>query len=82
MPTAKQTFFCTGFFLSSITVLFLGDVTNRLKLSGDFSDPITLTWFTFLCGGYHFGPYGSGRRGKLGEVQNLRKQDCSPAAAG
>jgi drug/metabolite transporter (DMT)-like permease len=79
MPTAKQTFLY-GLFFSSITVLFWGMLPIALKLSGDFSDPITLTWLRFSVAGIILGLW-QWQRGKLGEFKNLRKQDWLRLAA-
>jgi drug/metabolite transporter (DMT)-like permease len=72
MPTAKQ-IFLYGLFFSSITVLFWGTLPIALKLSGDFSDPITLTWLRFSVAGIILGLW-QWRRGKLGEFKTLSKK--------
>jgi len=73
MPTAKQTFLY-GLFFSSVTVLFWGMLPIALKLSGSFSDPITLTWLRFSVAGIILGLW-QWQRGKLGEFKSLSKND-------
>ncbi|WP_421846443.1 DMT family transporter [Marinomonas sp.] len=73
MPTAKQTFLY-GLFFSSVTVLFWGMLPIALKLSGGFSDPITLTWLRFSVAGIILGLW-QWQRGKLGEFKSLSKND-------
>ena len=71
MPENKN--FLYGLFFSATTVLFWGMLPIALKLSGDFSDPVTLTWLRFLSAGlillawqYH--------RGALSEFKQLSKK--------
>lgn len=73
MPTAKQTFLY-GLLFSSVTVLFWGMLPIALKLSGGFSDPITLTWLRFSVAGIILGLW-QWQRGKLGEFKSLSKND-------
>jgi drug/metabolite transporter (DMT)-like permease len=73
MPTAKQTFLY-GLFFSAITVLFWGMLPIALKLSGHFSDPITLTWLRFSVAALILGLW-QWQRGKLNEFKWLTKQD-------
>jgi drug/metabolite transporter (DMT)-like permease len=73
MLTAKQSFLY-GLFFSSITVLFWGMLPIALKLSGEFSDPITLTWLRFGVAGVILGLW-QWQRGKLIEFKNLKRND-------
>lgn len=73
MPTVKQAFLY-GLFFSSITVLFWGMLPIALKLSGDFSDPITLTWLRFSVAAILLGLW-QWQRGKLSEFTSLSKKD-------
>lgn len=73
MPTAKQTFLY-GLFFSAVTVLFWGMLPIALKLSGSFSDPITLTWLRFTVAAIIMGLW-QWQRGKLGEFKGLSKKD-------
>ncbi|WP_235889990.1 DMT family transporter [Maribrevibacterium harenarium] len=71
MATAAS-FFCLGLFFSSITVLFWGMLPIALKLSGGFSDPITLTWLRFTVAGAILLLW-QWQRGKLGEFRSLSR---------
>lgn len=73
MLTTRQTFL-SGLFFSAITVLFWGALPIALKLSGDFSDPVTLTWLRFLVAGILLGAW-QWQRGKLAEFKQLNKKD-------
>ncbi|BFM49895.1 DMT family transporter [Marinomonas sp. THO17] len=73
MLTSRQMFFY-GLFFSSITVLFWGMLPIALKLSGDFSDPITLTWLRFSVAGIILGLW-QWQKGKLGEFKSLSAKD-------
>ncbi|WP_417537572.1 DMT family transporter [Marinomonas sp.] len=73
MPTARQTFLY-GLFFSSITVLFWGMLPIALKLSGGFSDPITLTWLRFSVAAVILGLW-QWQRGVLGEFKALARKD-------
>jgi len=72
MLNAKQTFLY-GLFFSAITVLFWGMLPIALKLSGDFSDPITLTWLRFCVAGLLLGTW-QWLRGQLQEFRRLSRQ--------
>jgi len=73
MPTTKQVFLY-GLFFSSVTVIFWGMLPIALKLSGGFSDPVTLTWIRFTVAGVILGLW-QWRRGKLNEFLTLTKKD-------
>lgn len=73
MLTVRQTFLY-GLLFSSVTVLFWGMLPIALKLSGSFSDPITLTWLRFSVAGVVLGLW-QWQAGKLNEFTALSRRD-------
>ncbi|MCV2402494.1 DMT family transporter [Marinomonas sp. C2222] len=72
MTQAKHAFLY-GLFFSAITVFFWGMLPIALKVSGNFYDPITLTWFRFAIAGVILGLW-QWRRGSLKEFKLLEKK--------
>lgn len=70
MPLTSRQQFLYGLFFSSVCVLFWSMLPIALKLSGDFSDPVTLTWFRFTGAGIVLLIW-QGLHGRLAEFRNL-----------
>lgn len=74
--------FLYGLFFCSVCVLFWSALPIALKLSGGFSDPVTLTWLRFSVAGIMLIIW-QGMRGKLVEFTRLtRKQWLTLFTAG
>ena len=74
--------FLYGLFFCSLCVLFWSTLPIALKLSGGFSDPVTLTWLRFSVAGIVLLIW-QGLRGKLQEFTQLNgKQWLTLLAAG
>lgn len=74
MPLTARQQFLYGLFFSSVCVLFWSMLPIALKLSGDFSDPVTLTWFRFTGAGLVLLVW-QGLRGKLIEFRSLSSRN-------
>ncbi len=81
MLTGRQ-IFLYGLFFSTICVVFWSTLPIALKLSGGFSDPVTLTWLRFSVAGLILFLW-QWQRGALREFTKLtRKQWLTLFAAG
>ncbi|MDB4837452.1 DMT family transporter [Marinomonas sp.] len=72
MNATRSTFFY-GLFFIAITILFWGMIPIALKVSGDFSDPITLTWMRFSIAGILLGLW-QWQRGNLSQFKTLERK--------
>lgn len=82
MQQTNRQLFLYGLLFSSLCVLFWSSLPIALKLSGDFSDPVTLTWLRFTVAAIVVLLW-QGKRGKLKEFTQLKgKQWLTLMAAG
>lgn len=74
MPLTNRQQFLYGLFFCSLCVLFWSTLPIALKLSGDFSDPITLTWLRFSVAALVLIAWQI-QQGKLKDFINLTRKD-------
>lgn len=74
MPLTSRQQFLYGLFFCSLCVLFWSTLPIALKLSGDFSDPVTLTWLRFSVAALVLLAWQI-QQGKLKEFLTLSRKD-------
>ena len=80
MPLTRRQTFLYGLFFSAVCVVFWSVLPIALKLSGDFSDAVTLTWFRFTGAGLILLIW-QGLKGQLAEFRTLSRHNWLTLAA-